>query len=82
LRPRIILLGDSLTQQGYYDGGWGANIARIYQRHADVILRGYSGYTTRWILPLLEKRLLPGKRPTMIGRSFITCHFLTTDDSI
>ncbi|KAH9312163.1 hypothetical protein KI387_027198, partial [Taxus chinensis] len=33
--------------------GWGALLAHRYSRKADVVLRGYSGYNTRWALCLL-----------------------------
>jgi isoamyl acetate esterase len=42
----ILLLGDSLTQLCYE--GWGATLAHVYQRRADVISRGCSGYTTEF----------------------------------
>jgi lysophospholipase L1-like esterase len=47
-RRHILLLGDSLTQTSFE--GWGATLANVYQRRADVVNRGYSGYTTRWYL--------------------------------
>jgi lysophospholipase L1-like esterase len=53
VRPEFVLLGDSITQQSFQPGGWGAAVACEYQRTADVRLRGYSGYNTRWALPLL-----------------------------
>lgn len=52
-RPQICLFGDSITQFSFELGGWGAVLASEYQRHADVLLRGYSGYNTRWALELL-----------------------------
>eukprot|EP00525_Craspedostauros_australis_P000214 CAMPEP_0198124964 /NCGR_PEP_ID=MMETSP1442-20131203/41441_1 /TAXON_ID= /ORGANISM="Craspedostauros australis, Strain CCMP3328" /LENGTH=284 /DNA_ID=CAMNT_0043784481 /DNA_START=102 /DNA_END=956 /DNA_ORIENTATION=- len=45
---KILLLGDSLTQTAM--GGWGGGLAHIYQRRADVLNRGMSGYNTRWFL--------------------------------
>ena len=42
--PTILLLGDSLTQLAFE--GWGARLANVYQRRADVINRGCSGYNT------------------------------------
>jgi lysophospholipase L1-like esterase len=51
LRPKILLLGDSLTQLAFE--GWGAQLANVYQRRADVINRGCAGYNTR------QYRLLP-----------------------
>lgn len=52
-RPEIVLFGDSITQVSFSEGGWGARLADEYQRHADVTVRGYSGYNTKWALPLL-----------------------------
>lgn len=42
----ILLLGDSLTQLCFE--GWGARIAHVYQRRADIVSRGCSGYTTEF----------------------------------
>ena len=55
---QIFLFGDSLTQYSFspQEGGWGASIADHFQRRADVINRGFSGYNTEWaklILPQL-----------------------------
>lgn len=47
-RPKIVLLGDSLTQLCFE--GWGAQLAHVYQRRADVLNRGYSGYNTTFYL--------------------------------
>lgn len=47
-RPKILLLGDSLTQLSW--NGWGAALADVYQRRADVVNRGMSGYNTDWYL--------------------------------
>ncbi|KAI4336152.1 hypothetical protein L6164_014717 [Bauhinia variegata] len=54
MRPQIVLFGDSLTQQSFGSGGWGAALANNYSRKADVLLRGYGGYNTRWALFLLH----------------------------
>lgn len=55
-RSKIILLGDSITQQAHSAelSGWGTHLADVYQRRADVYNRGFSGYNTEWILKLLE----------------------------
>eukprot|EP00472_Partenskyella_glossopodia_P003462 CAMPEP_0197541666 /NCGR_PEP_ID=MMETSP1318-20131121/67286_1 /TAXON_ID=552666 /ORGANISM="Partenskyella glossopodia, Strain RCC365" /LENGTH=243 /DNA_ID=CAMNT_0043100867 /DNA_START=12 /DNA_END=740 /DNA_ORIENTATION=- len=47
---QIILFGDSITQQSFREGGWGARLACQYSRRADVINRGFSGYNTAWAL--------------------------------
>ena len=57
---RILLFGDSLTQYSFapQDGGWGAVIADYFQRRADVVNRGFSGYNTEWAKFILPKLLL------------------------
>lgn len=54
VRPKIVLFGDSITEESFCDGGWGASLAHRFARKADVILRGYSGYNTRWALHILR----------------------------
>ncbi|KAJ8440291.1 hypothetical protein Cgig2_012727 [Carnegiea gigantea] len=54
VRPQIILFGDSITEQSFRPGGWGAALADNYSRKADILNRGYGGYTTRWALFLLH----------------------------
>eukprot|EP00527_Entomoneis_sp_CCMP2396_P008894 CAMPEP_0198145478 /NCGR_PEP_ID=MMETSP1443-20131203/23782_1 /TAXON_ID=186043 /ORGANISM="Entomoneis sp., Strain CCMP2396" /LENGTH=287 /DNA_ID=CAMNT_0043809143 /DNA_START=51 /DNA_END=914 /DNA_ORIENTATION=- len=49
-RAKILLQGDSLTQLCWE--GWGAHLANVYQRRADVVARGYGGYNTRMYLRL------------------------------
>ena len=50
-RWRVLLVGDSITQQSFSvtHGGWGAGLQDWYQRTADVFNRGFSGYNSRWI---------------------------------
>ncbi|XP_062211441.1 GDSL esterase/lipase At5g62930 isoform X2 [Phragmites australis] len=54
LRPRLVLFGDSITEQSFRPGGWGAALADSYSRKADVVVRGYGGYNTRWALFLIH----------------------------
>ncbi|XP_050257081.1 GDSL esterase/lipase At5g62930 [Quercus robur] len=54
MRPRIVLFGDSITEQSFRSGGWGAALADTYTRKADIVNRGYGGYNTRWALFLLH----------------------------
>uniref|UniRef100_A0A7N0SWM2 SGNH hydrolase-type esterase domain-containing protein n=1 Tax=Kalanchoe fedtschenkoi TaxID=63787 RepID=A0A7N0SWM2_KALFE len=54
-RPRIYLFGDSITEASYVGGGWGAALTYHFARTADVVLRGYSGYNTRWALKVVER---------------------------
>jgi isoamyl acetate esterase len=68
----ILLLGDSLTQLCFE--GWGANLANVYQRRADVISRGCSGYTTEFYqhIPL----------PALSNVALVTIWFGANDASI
>ncbi|GAB2298611.1 hypothetical protein Dimus_032681 [Dionaea muscipula] len=55
-RRKIYLFGDSITEESFNpSGGWGASLADHYSRWADVVLRGYSGYNTRWALKVLDR---------------------------
>ncbi|PWA58228.1 SGNH hydrolase-type esterase superfamily protein [Artemisia annua] len=53
-RPSIVLFGDSITEESFRYGGWGASLTDTYSRKADIVVRGYDGYTTRWALFLLD----------------------------
>ncbi|XP_031472735.1 GDSL esterase/lipase At5g45920 [Nymphaea colorata] len=57
MRPKIVLFGDSITEESFAVGGWGACLANHFSRTADVVLRGYSGYNTRWALRVLDRVL-------------------------
>jgi len=78
-RPQICLFGDSITQFSFQTGGWGAALASEYQRHADVVLRGYSGYNTRWALSLLPA-LFPADCPAAQTPALVTV-FLGANDA-
>ena len=76
--PRVILFGDSLTQYSFsHEGGWGTMLADKLQRKADVVVRGYSGYNTRWCRIILDqvRRLFVsvGVSVTYVLRFFFRC---------
>ncbi|WZY90638.1 hypothetical protein YC2023_047373 [Brassica napus] len=54
-RPQIVLFGSSIVQYSFSDGGWGATLANIYSRTADIILRGYAGWNSRSALKVLNQ---------------------------
>jgi lysophospholipase L1-like esterase len=56
-RAKVILIGDSITQRGIQvsTNGWGALLAEYYEGKADVINRGFSGYTSTLILPIVKQ---------------------------
>ncbi|KAL2321828.1 hypothetical protein Fmac_026207 [Flemingia macrophylla] len=54
MRRKIVLFGDSITEQSIHQNGWGVQLANAYSRKADVLVRGYGGYNTRWAMFLLH----------------------------
>ncbi|KAJ9168745.1 hypothetical protein P3X46_020237 [Hevea brasiliensis] len=61
MRPKIYLFGDSITEESFDDGGWGASLVHLFSRTVDVVLRGYSGYNTRWALKVMERVFQPAE---------------------
>ncbi|KAA8519695.1 hypothetical protein F0562_013860 [Nyssa sinensis] len=59
MRPKIYLFGDSITEESFGDGAWGASLAHHFSRTLDVVLRGYSGYNTRWALRVVNRVFPP-----------------------
>ncbi|THU60669.1 hypothetical protein C4D60_Mb07t15220 [Musa balbisiana] len=57
MRPKLVLFGDSITEESFGEGGWGAALAHHFSRKADVVLRGYSGYNTRWALKVVGRAM-------------------------
>lgn len=65
--PAVICFGDSITERGveiWPEGaennrgvGWIASLASKFQSRADVIARGFSGYTTRHALAAMPKAM-------------------------
>ncbi|WOL18610.1 GDSL esterase/lipase CPRD49 [Canna indica] len=54
-RPVIVLFGSSIVQFSYSNGGWGAILADVYARKADIIIRGYLGWNSRRALQVLDE---------------------------
>jgi lysophospholipase L1-like esterase len=75
---QIVLFGDSITQQSFSPGGFGVTLADRYQRRADVLNRGFSGYNTRWALEMLP--LL--RDSTCSSTCFVTVFFGANDASL
>ncbi|XP_027336408.1 GDSL esterase/lipase CPRD49-like [Abrus precatorius] len=55
VRPQFVLFGSSIVQFSYSNEGWGAILADLYSRKADIILRGYAGWNSRRALQVLDK---------------------------
>ena len=69
-RAAALLLGDSITEYSFDDGGFGALLAHAYRRKADVVCRGYSGYNSRMALQALP-HLLPPLPPLALATVFV-----------
>ncbi|OMO97561.1 Lipase, GDSL [Corchorus olitorius] len=54
-RPLFVLFGSSIVQFSYSNNGWGAILADIYARKADIVLRGYAGWNSRHALKVLQQ---------------------------
>lgn len=60
--PIILFFGDSLTEysqhvSGSEGVGWGALMTSLYSSKAEVVIRGFAGYNTRWAFYMLPKVL-------------------------
>ncbi|KAG2147129.1 SGNH hydrolase-type esterase domain-containing protein [Suillus cothurnatus] len=51
----VMLVGDSLTQLGWEQGGLAQLLSEAYSRKLDVINRGLGGYQTDWAIPICEQ---------------------------
>lgn len=65
---KVILFGDSITQGSFSvsDRGWGAQLGEHFQRRADVLNRGLSGYNTEWAKHLLPQIVTPEMQPDVV----------------
>ncbi|KAG0467682.1 hypothetical protein HPP92_018671 [Vanilla planifolia] len=54
-RPVFVLFGSSIVQYSYSNGGWGAILADVYARKADILLRGYIGWNSRRAVQVLDE---------------------------
>lgn len=65
---KIICFGDSITEMGFAIEvrGYVAQLADRYARRADVLARGFSGYTTREAVKILDSAVLAEKPDIVI----------------
>ncbi|KAL8039174.1 hypothetical protein ABFS82_10G016800 [Erythranthe guttata] len=67
-RPQFVLFGSSIVQISLNVGGWGSILTDLYDRKADVILRGYAGWNSRNALQVLNQ-IFPhdaGVQPSLV----------------
>uniref|UniRef100_A0ACD5VGP5 Uncharacterized protein n=2 Tax=Avena sativa TaxID=4498 RepID=A0ACD5VGP5_AVESA len=81
MRPRLVLFGASITEQSFASGGWGAALADHFAHKADVVLRGLSGYNTRWALKVLD-RAMEGAAAGGADPAAVTLLFGSNDASL
>lgn len=80
-RYSLVCFGDSITQFGMNVGGWVNRLASEYQRTADISLRGFSGYNTRWALQLTPE-VFPKKVPNVAQKTpDLVCIMLGANDA-
>lgn len=77
---KIICFGDTITEMGLVveSRGFVARLAERYIRRADVLARGYSGYTTREALAIVEPAVL-AERPMCVILFFGACDSVMSD---
>ncbi|EEQ98074.1 Isoamyl acetate-hydrolyzing esterase, putative [Perkinsus marinus ATCC 50983] len=81
-RGRILLLGDSITQQSFSGlDAWGGLLSDRYQRRADIINRGYSGYNTPMTLEVARHIFKDGSPHLAGGPLLLVVIFLGANDS-
>uniref|UniRef100_A0A7S3VM41 SGNH hydrolase-type esterase domain-containing protein n=1 Tax=Dunaliella tertiolecta TaxID=3047 RepID=A0A7S3VM41_DUNTE len=76
----ILTLGDSLTERGYWEGGWVSRLSQAFSRKADVMHRGYGGFNTRMIKEVLPD-ILAGM-PSRNMRAFATVWLGANDAAV
>ncbi|KAF5742329.1 GDSL esterase/lipase [Tripterygium wilfordii] len=81
MRPKIYLFGDSITEESFNDG-WGSSLATHFGRTFDIVLRGYSGYNTRWVLKVLDRIFPSVKGGDDEAPKAITVFFGANDASV
>lgn len=54
-RPEFVLFGSSIVQLSLHDGGWGSILSELYDRKADIFVRGYIAWNSRIALEVLHK---------------------------
>ncbi|KGN50652.1 GDSL esterase/lipase CPRD49 [Cucumis sativus] len=71
-RPQFVLFGSSITQFSFANGGWGAILADVYARKADILLRGYLSWNSRRAVQVLDQ-VFP--KDTVVQPSLVIVYF-------
>lgn len=73
-RPQIVLFGSSIFQFSFSGQGWGAILADIYSRKADMLLRGYAGWNSRRAVKVLDQ-VFPNPKDAAVKPSLVIVYF-------
>lgn len=77
----VLLLGDSMTQQGYCSG-WVSIVSDALVRRAYVVNSGLRGYNTRWLLEVLrDPKLCESVIPAWVREPLFVTLMLGSNDS-
>ncbi|KMZ68312.1 GDSL esterase/lipase CPRD49 [Zostera marina] len=77
-RPLFVLFGSSIVQYSFSNDGWGAILADVYSRTADILVRGYSGWNSRRAVQVLDQ-VFPKDMP--IKPSLVIVYFGGNDST-
>jgi lysophospholipase L1-like esterase len=60
-RKTVVLFGDSLTEQGNNPNinGWCSSLNYYWSRRADIFVRGFGGYNSKWGLEMFDEVVIP-----------------------
>lgn len=78
-RPQFVLFGSSIVQYSFGNEGWGAILADLYARKADILLRGYAGWNSRRAVQVLD-RVFP--KDSAVQPSLVIVYFGGNDSML
>ncbi|ORX35419.1 SGNH hydrolase-type esterase domain-containing protein [Kockovaella imperatae] len=82
IQDSVVLIGDSITSRQEVPDSLQARFAAVYRRDFDVLNRGYGGYTTRLLLPLLDEFLCRKEEAAGQSRIRLATVWLGTNDAV
>lgn len=81
--PRFVFLGDSITEASKNTNGWATHVGIEYNRRAEIVVRGFSGWNSRWALAALDAALPPGGAAAAgLGPVKLVTVFFGANDSV
>jgi len=80
LTKSILLLGDSITQQGTQAGGYSQLLSQTYIRKLDVVNRGYGGYNSTFLYEV-AKQMVVEKGTKGLSEVALVTLFIGANDS-